>query len=432
MSAVKSKKRARTRARVALIAGGVVTALGFGALNVGTAAAAPLCTGSSITGQGASLQKIAQQNVWKVGFETKVCNKLAEPKITYNSTGSGAGLVEWNHDGTKGAINTGLSYIGTDDAPTATQIGNIKSVAGGAQLAVIPVAQTAIAVFANPPAGCEVEVMTNSNLAGIMEGRIREWSKVEGTEGSCNSPITRVVRKDASGTTYQFKNYLFKLFGKGLSCTTGGTEGKATWADLEPIGAGGKPNIDWPETCPEKTLSTVVRPAGTGGGQVVQTVNNTDGSIGYAALPDAKANANANTVILALQNNGQKKAGEANFAEPAAGTVANCTAVSYQVPKLGVNTDLDWSQVFGAKPAVGGESYPLCTLTYVLAFNDYSAAGFTEGQATTARDYLYEYITQTAGQEDITSNFYAPLPTSAELLFDVLGSAQRAAKTISF
>src|SRR5262249_4025809 len=133
MSAVKSMKRGRTRARVALLAGGVCAALGFGALNVGTAAAAPLCTGSSITGQAASLQKIAQQNVWKVGFETEVCNKGTEPKITYNSTGSGAGLVEWNHDGTKGSINTGLSYIGTDDAPTAAQITNIKNVAGGSQ-----------------------------------------------------------------------------------------------------------------------------------------------------------------------------------------------------------------------------------------------------------------------------------------------------------
>jgi len=433
MSAVKSKNRVRRRTRVGLLAVGVMAALSFGALNVGTAAAAPLCTGSNITGQGASLQKIAQQNVWGPAFGSKICNKGTEPKITYNSTGSGAGLVEWNHDGSKGSINTSLSYIGTDDAPTAAQITNIKSVAGGAQLAVIPVAQTAIALFANPPAGCEVEILTNSNLAGIMEGRITNWSKVEGTEGAgCNSPITRVVRKDASGTTYQFKNYLFKLFSKGLSCTTGSTEGKASWAEMEPIGTGGKPNIDWPETCPEKTLSTVLRPAGTGGGQVVQTVNNTDGAIGYAALPDAKANANANTVILALQNNGQKKAAEANFADPAAGTVANCTAVSYQVPKLGSNNDLDWSQVFGAKPAVGGESYPLCTLTYVLAFKGYKAAGFTEGQEITARDYLYEYVVQKAGQEDITSNYYAPVPTSAESLFDVLGAAQRAAKTISY
>jgi ABC-type phosphate transport system substrate-binding protein len=432
MSAVKSKKRVRRRARVAILAGGVVAALGFGALNVGTAAAAPLCTGSSITGQGASLQKIAQQNVWKTGFESGICNKNAEPKITYNSTGSGAGLVEWNHDGTKGSINTSLSYISTDDAPTAAQIGNIQSVAGGAKLAVVPVTQTAIAIVANLPAGCELEGISNTSLAAVMEGRITSWSKVEGVEGECESPITRVVRKDASGTTYQFKNYLFKLFNKGLFCTTGGTEGKATWQDLETIGTGGKPNIDWPETCPEKTLSPVVRAAGTGGGELVKKVNTTDGSIGYAALPDAVNNKDANTVILQMQNNGQKKGGEANYAAANVGTVANCSAIAYKVPKVGTGLEVDWSQVFGAQPAVGGLNYPLCTLTYSLVFNDYSSAGFTEGQEITVRDYIYEYIVQSAGQSAINGNYYASVPSTGNPLTDVLGASQRAAKTIAF
>ena len=214
---------------------------------------------------------------------------------------------------------------------------------------------------------------------------------MEGAEGTCSSPITRVVRKDGSGTTYQFKNYLFKLFNKGLFCTTGGTEGKATWQDLEPIGSGGKPNIDWPESCPEKTLSPVVRSASTGGGALVNQVDATDGSIGYASLPDAVANKDAGT-ILALQNNGQKKA-----AKP---TSLNRTWAHRQLhrrsPTRAENwhdpLDIDWSQVFGAQPAVGGESYPLCTLTYGLVWNDYSAAGFTAAESITIRDFVYEYV----------------------------------------
>jgi len=425
MSAVKSKNRVRRRTRVGLLAVGIMAALSFGALNVGTAAAAPLCTGSNITGQGASLQKIAQQNVWGPTFGSTICNKGTEPKITYNSTGSNAGLVEWNHDGSKGSINTSLSYIGTDDAPNAAQITNIKSVAGGAQLAVIPVAQTAIAVFANPPAGCEVEILTNSNLAGIMEGRITNWSKVEGTEGAgCNSPISRVVRKDGSGTTYQFKNYLQRLYAKGLACTAGATEGKASWTELG--------NTAWPETCPEKALSSVVRPASNGGSALISTVNATSGSIGYAALPDAMAGKAGATTVLALQNNGQKKASEANFAEPAQGGVANCGGIGYQVPKLNGRRDVDWSGVFGAKPAIGGSSYPLCTLTYALAFHGYQDAGFSEGQQQTVRDYLYGYVVQAAGQADITGGFYAPLPTSAEPLYDVQAAAKNAASSISY
>lgn len=432
MSAVNMKNRVRRRARVALLAGGVLAALGLGA-NAGTAAAEPACTGASITGQGASLQKVAQQTVWAPTFGAEICNKGTLPKVTYNSTGSGAGLVEWNHNGEKGEINTGLSWISTDDAPTAAQIANIESVAGGAKLAVIPITQTAIVPVANPPVGCEVEALTNTDLGAIMEGRLKTWDKIETAEGTCESPITRVVRKDSSGTTYQFKNYLQRVYKKGLFCTTGSTEGKASWAELEEIGLGGKPNIDWPETCPEKTLSTLTRGESNGNGSLVKKINATSGSIGYSGLADAVNNKEGSTLILALQNNGQKKGGEANFGEPiAAGEAANCSGVTYKVPKLASGLSIDWSEVFGARPAVGGEGYPLCTLTYALAFNDYSAAGFTEGQAITTRDYLYEYVVAAAGQEDINSNYYSSLPTSAEKLYDILGAARKAAKTIAF
>ena len=41
------------------------------ALSAGSAAAAPSCTGSNITGRGSSLQKIAEQNVWAPSFHTE-------------------------------------------------------------------------------------------------------------------------------------------------------------------------------------------------------------------------------------------------------------------------------------------------------------------------------------------------------------------------
>jgi len=431
MLRLRRKSPGKAGVRVALLSSAAVAALGLGALNAGTAAAAPGCAGTGITGKGSSLQNIAQTKVWGPGFEALCPGKT----ISYVSAGSGAGMTEWNYNDGEGPINTEFSFIGTDDAPTSAQIANIQKTSGGAQVAVVPVAQTAIAIVAHPPVGCEVELVTNSNLAGIMEGRIANWKNVEGAEGegsACDSPITRVVRKDGSGTSFQLKNYLFQLSKKGLSCTVGGTEGKMSWEEMEPIGAESKPNISWPETCEEKTLSTVVRPANNGGGELVKLVNTTAGSIGYAALPDAKSNAKEGTVILALQNNGQKKGGEANFANAASGTTANCGGITYTGFKLSTGLEVDWSGVFGAKPAVGGKSYPLCTLTYDLAFHGYKSAGFAEGQELTARDYLTEYITQTAGQTAIASNFYSGLPSSAEPKFDVLGAAVKAAKTISY
>ena len=149
-------------------------------------------------------------------------------------------------------------------------------------------------------------------------------------------------------------------------------------------------------------------------------------------MPDAKANLTGSTAILALQNNGQKKGGEANFANAASGTTANCGATTYSGFKLGTNRDVDWSGVFGAKPSVGGKSYPLCALTYALALHGYNSAGFSEAQEVTTRDYLNGYIVRPAGQAAIASHFYSPLPSSNEAKFDVLGAAQWAASSISF
>ena len=438
MSASLSNKRVSTRTFVALIAGGILLALAIGAFNnTSSASAAPACSGSNIVGRGASLQKIAQQNVWNPAFNASCAGKGTEPKVSYESTGSGGCVSAWNFDGVAGKINTAVAFCSTDDAPTAAQLNNAESVAGGAKVAVVPVAQTAIAVVANPPANCNVEFLTNSNLSGIMEGRIRNWEKVETAEeevaGACNSPITRVVRKDGSGTTYQFKNYLFKLNSGQLRCSEGLVEAgkKATWQQLEPIGEGGKPNIVWPQSCTEQEMSTVVTATGNGGGELVKKVNTTSGSIGYASVPDSVANKSGNTRILQLQNNGQKGASEATFGEPAVGGVANCSKATYQVPKLNGSLDFDWSQVFSAKPSVGGEAYPLCTLTYSLVWNSYGSAGFTEGAATTVRDYVYDYVTN-AGQAAINSNNYAAVPSSGNPQYDVLGAAQKAAKNIAF
>ncbi len=442
MLRLRRKSSGKAGARVALLSGAAVAALGFGALSAGSAAAAP-CAGTSITGQGSSLQNIAQTKVWGPAFEA-TCPGI---KISYISSGSGAGMEQWNHNNVTKSINTGLAFIGTDDAPTAAQIGNIKSVAGGAQVAVIPVAQTAIAIVAHLPEGCLLEGISNSNLNGIFEGRFLNWNKITGVEeeeaGDCNFPITRVVRKDGSGTTFQLKNYLFQLNKAGLTCTTegGAEEGKKTWQEMEPIGAGSKPNIEWPETCivegKEKVLSTVVRPNEKGGGEEVKKVNATVGGIGYAALPDAKGNAKEGTEIMALQNNGQKT--EINLAKATGpGETANCSGITYTGWKLASPLDVDWSSVFGAKPSVGAKNYPLCTLTYALAFHGYKqvpafgGVSFTEGQELTAREYLNDYIVQEAGQSAINSNFYSSLPTSGEERFDVLGAARKAAKQISY
>jgi hypothetical protein len=160
----------------------------------------------------------------------------------------------------------------------------------------------------------------------------------------------------------------------------------------------------------------------------VGTVNATAGSIGFATLPDANA---GSVATLRLQNNGYTPAGEATFASPKAGAAANCSAMTYKRPAGGGGLDLDWSQVFGAKPAIGGGAYPLCMLSYDLAFHGYEAAGFAVGVGATVKDYLNGEVVSAAGQAAIGGDGYASLPSSSQAQFDVLGEARKAAGKIA-
>src|SRR5262249_15816778 len=159
---------------------------------------------------------------------------------------------------------------------------------------------------ANLPSGCKFKKsgglfygLTNSELERVFEGSLAKWSELEYVEGTCNAAITRVVRKDASGTTYQFKHYLGRVDDECLPSPRGESFEDANWYAEMRIGSDGKPNTYWPQNCPEATLGSLVSPSGDGGAELVAKVKATAGSIGYAALPDAKA---GGATIINLQN----------------------------------------------------------------------------------------------------------------------------------
>ncbi len=405
------------------------------------------CTGSDITGEGSSLQFNAQDKVRIPGFQGPggLCfEKGTEPEVTYLGTGSGAGLNAWDFNGPdETPFDTSRAFTASDEAPDTAQLGNAETAAGGSKALVIPVAQTAIGAVVNPPAGCEIEEITNKQLESVFRGNIKFWGKIQTASGPgcAGSPVTRVVRPDGSGTTFQFKNYLH-LINKGkLACTSP----SATWQELMPIGAEGKPNTTWPENgvggCSGTALSPIVTAAGSGGSALVKKVNATGGSIGYAALPDIEASKEGDTGTVEFQNNGLVKLANATFANPATeASNANCTATDYTVPVDGrvgggSGESVDWSGVFGANLKINSENYPLCALTYDMALAEYGKkAGFTEGQAQTVEDYLAGYVTTAAGQEDVATagQFYAALPSSASPALDVRGAAQLAASKIGF
>jgi len=437
----------RRASQASVLAGAVVVALGIGAVGAGSAVAhegTPACTGATtILGEGASLQGVAQREVWSPLFESNICPGI---HVQYEAKGSGAGLGAWDFNNETSFNNT-RDYTASDDGPTKAQVENAEK-AAGTQVVVIPVGQTSIAVAVHPPANCEVEELPNKVLEEVFRGVTKRWGQLGSYahgSGCAGQNITRVVRFDGSGTTYQFKNYLSLINVAPLACT----EGSKTWQELEPIRTSNNPNTTWPENgkggCGATTLSPVITAGKNGNGPLIQKMNETPGSIGYSAVSDIETNRTGNTHWIALQNNGNRTA-SATFAVPQEGGVANCAGASYTVPvgarvgELGVPQDpttegLWWSHAFGADVNAGGFNYPLCTITFDMALTEYSKAGFSEAAYQTVKDYLTEYVTATQGQEDLeeSGHWYAQLPTGGgKPKHNVLGAAERAASYIGY
>ncbi|HWA54957.1 MAG TPA: substrate-binding domain-containing protein [Solirubrobacterales bacterium] len=386
------------------------------------APASPACTGAgaAITGSNSAIQRKAQQ-LWASAFSNALCPGAVAPRFHLRAAGSQADV------------------IGTEAAPTPTQITALTG-EDGAKLAVVPVAQTSIAIVAHPPAECSITKITNRELEQVFSGQLQRWSELLTASGPhCNREITRVVPSVGVGISSQFKSYLARMNGKPLPCIG------ETWNELRAIeDAGtGAPNTTWPEGC--LGVSPIVRP-GSIDGAVPSTVNRTGSSIGFAALPEAEEK---HSTILALENDGPRtftnKAAAlgAGYANPTAGGMANCGGIEYNVPvgarrkpgESGLNAD--WSKVVGADPAAGGTRYPLCMLTYALAFHGYSLRpdrAISWARAQTVRDYLRELIVSPSGQALLSGpgSWYAPLPTTAYSSKDVLAAAQYAAGKISY
>jgi ABC-type phosphate transport system substrate-binding protein len=441
--------------RAGLLAGASAAVLAISGVGATGALAAPTCPTavpkvSAIEGQGSSLQRIAQE-LWtgrevpsnpavgkwpamphalKTGGYAATCG--TSPSINYTSTGSGAALKALRYTGTGNIENGthgeehGTWFGGSDDGPNPTQIANAESAAGGAKALIIPVAQTSIAVVLHAPSGCTITSNTThginyAELNKIFSGKLHLWSELASASGTCSGSISRVVREDGSGTSTQLKNYLSELeiAGKGEApgCSLG------TWASLRQIEnpTTSAPNTTWPE-CEGRIAVT----RKNGGGALAEYVAKTEGTIGYAALPDAKAKG---ATVARLQN---QAAGVYALPEGSTGETANCGSRVYSVPTPGqegeTGLSVNWSTVFGAAPTVGGTLYPLCTLTYDLSWTSYSNAGYAN--ASGAAEDAKAFINYILNEGQSIGHYYQALPQPGEKVHNVLGAAKLAASKI--
>ncbi|HST55757.1 MAG TPA: hypothetical protein VLJ42_07665 [Solirubrobacteraceae bacterium] len=449
---------------------------------VSPALATPTDNCTTIYGAGSSLQKIAQGsqdgsvagvwlNNWNGTYNAGASGCSSKPQVKYNPIGSGAGLDEFGNN--TGTIDKTLdtvanadttspckvsgpaaqqgpgfgcldAYVGTDDPPTAGQLGEAQQAAGalGPVEMTLPVAQAPVAALLSLPQNCTITSNTAVNIANtyldaLWEATVpagggysadtwgafftligQSFTNTAGT-GDCTTPITLQVRSDGSGTSYAFKSYLGQI-------------NRNVWAPYAS-------DYDlWPAT----TDNGGVDPNKGGGKEALHTASH-PGSVGYANAADAAAAGNggftpgatastaggstSHQILWAqIQNNGTTPGG-ANFADPLNGTtVANCNDTQIVPAEKGAAysaTD-SWFGVLASDPNVSGDlggataDYPLCALTYVLVWKHYQGnnlfghttpsgeAGLT---ATTTKDLMSYIIGQ--GQTDIQGNDYTNVPS---------------------
>ncbi|HUA74432.1 MAG TPA: extracellular solute-binding protein [Solirubrobacteraceae bacterium] len=422
-----------------------------------SAAPGPQCSGSNITAQGSSLQKDAQINVWTKQFNLSEKSKVAcaggskqgtggKPTVTYTSTGSGAGLESWGVGGATPNYAAN-AFVGTDEPPNATQISEIEAhetTLIPQTVESIPVVQESVAVIIHLPAGCVAEtkykkekrlVLNNVTLEKIYRGTIKNWSEVtddgDKITGCTPGAIQPVARFDQSGTTHIFKRYLHLIDPSNF------TDEKSNSTDWNTVSEGSL-NTDWPQA------ANVVKPAAKGGGEMLAKVLSTPGAIGYVNIAEARLNANfvppaggagTNNFWAPVQNNGLETSGKLKYADPSSNgesatlDEANCKNIEYTngvEPFPPASVQEPWNEV---TTRTIQKKYPLCGLTYDLAFTSFGAyTGTTLGEATTVHDYL-TFVTDAkggGGQKVIAKHDYLALPKGK-----VLEEAQKGAAKIA-
>lgn len=425
-------------------------------------------TDGKINGRGATFQTSAQA-LFAAGFRDDVCGPVVtadtdapDTMVAYNYaatgtsfTGSGQGRLASScrtdafagsdtpyDEATLALLNGAPGAVGTCPtaaftppfAPNSAPYPNAGDHASA--LMSFPVAGSAVTIIAHLPnsvcGGADNNEfvsalqLTRQNVSDLMGGNITSWNDPRLTANNptltaCNTPVTRVVRVDSSGTTQIFKNFLKNVDGPRTGATC---DASTTWTTLA-LNSG---NIHWPgETSPPPAgCSVLARGTGNGNLPLITKVGGTAGAVGYADLADAVANQGTYS-ISNVQN-----ATATSFEPPANSRAANCNlGAAASLPgstnkdAVGLNAGnnnwaLDNSGVNHGDATNFGSQYPICGLTWGLVYTNLAsaAASSTQPNARLSQDqrrtlYSYEtYILSSTAQDRLGSAFYTSLPPS--------------------
>lgn len=269
--------------------------------------------------------------------------------LTYTPTGSGAGIA---------GVSARTVDFGASDAPLSPdQLAACKG------CVVIPWALSATSVPYNLPGLNGRVKLDGPVLAGIFTGAISNWSdgKIKALNPGLNLPdrkITPVYRSDASGTTYNFTEYLSSVSPQFKSKI------------------GFNTSVSWP---------TGIGARGSSG--VAGVVSKTDGAIAYVDV----AYSLQNKLRFALIRN---RAG--------AFTTPGLRAIRAALSPLPKNvTQLSQLKIVDPPKSAGRIAYPIVTFTYVIVPT-------STPKAADLRKLIYWAVTQ--GQKFGPPLLFEPLP----------------------
>lgn len=319
-----------------------------------------------------------------------------------------------------GVRNPEYVFAGGEEPPTLSQWLNIdlgdKPGEDSGLIRQIPVASTAVVPVVSFPSGCKIPAkeatsdgrftVSNSQLEAVYAGAIATWGELlPDIEASCASlPIKRVVPAGAEGTAFVLKQWLNTI------------DSSRGWSSLA--------NASWPN---DSGATATVRSTEGGDRGVASLVAETNGSIGFASLPGSRAegfgdfspaNPKHRTGLfwLSVENGAGERVESTRDPNSGADNVrgANCDNPTFNYVPSGYDTTVTpiWRYVSAAGSRTG---WPICTLTYFLAWDDASTAyGSTAGAQSmqrTARDFL-AYVLSTDGQQEAKARDYSPLPST--------------------
>jgi phosphate transport system substrate-binding protein len=299
----------------------------------------------AIEGAGATFPKPIYEK-WFADYQ-----KATGTSVNYAAVGSGSGIK---------ALQDKTVDFAASDAPASAA--DEQGMQGGPIVHIPTVGGAVVLAYnvAGIPTGLK---LTGEIIAEIFLGKIKAWNdpKLAAINPDIKLPATALLpihRSDSSGTTYIFTNYLKKA--------------SPEWAS---VGAG--KSVNWPGGL-----------AGKGNDGVSTTLLDKEGGIGYVELAYA---IQKRLNFAVVQNHDGKFV--------AASSESTTAAIEQYVDQL--RTDIKTPTV----DAPGPNSYPICSLTYILLYKN-------GGRNTTGAVKLWEWAMQPEHQSTAKDLYYAPLPVA--------------------